>query len=187
MIKIYNQSTRLPNLTKTKGLILASVLAGAMALPLFMPAPKAQAEKDDSDRCGNSEPLLGTWIVQVSLDPATVPPGALLNFTGLATYGAGGGFVASNSGPAAGGPPGQGNWVRTGRHQFATTQLRLGFDSNNNFTEINKIRSVLTLNKKGDQFTAIDQVDIILANGTVLPFHPAAIEHGTRVAVEPLN
>ena len=187
MIKMFNQSTRLPNLTKTKGLILASMITGAMALPLFMPAHKTQAENDDSDRGGNSEPLLGTWVVQVSLDPATVPPGALLNFTALATYGASGGFVESNSGPAAGGPPGQGNWVRTGHHRFATTQLRLGFDSSNNFTEINQIRSVLTLNKKGDEFTAIDQVDIILANGTVLPFHPAAIEHGTRVAIERLK
>src|SRR5881394_857067 len=190
MTNMLNQSTRLPGLTKTKGFILASLIIGAMALPLIMQVQKAQADNDrreDSDRSGNSDALLGTWIVQVSVDPNAVPPGALLSFTELDTFGAGGGFVASNSGPGAGDPAGQGNWVRTGHHQFALTQLRLGFDADNNFTEINKIRSSLTLNKKGDEFTVISQVDIILPNGTVLPFHPRATSHGTRVAIEPLN
>ena len=182
-----NLSTRLPRLTKTKGFILASLIAGAMALPFFMPAQKVQADNEYSDLGGDSDALLGTWIVQVSIDPATVPPGSLLNFTELDTYDAGGGFVESNSGPGAGGPAGQGNWVRTGHHQFGLTQLRLGFDAEKNFTEINKIRSSLTLNKSGDEFTVSGQVDIILSNGTVLPFHPRATSHGTRVAIEPLN
>jgi hypothetical protein len=190
MTNMLTESTRLPGLTKTKGFILASLLAGAMALPFIVPVQKAQADNDrrgDTDRGGNSDALLGTWIVQVGVDPNAAPPGAQLTFTELDTFGAGGGFVASNSGPGAGDPAGQGNWVRTGHHQFALTQLRLGFDADNNFTEINKIRSSLTLNKRGDEFTVTSQVDIILPNGTVLPFHPAATSHGTRVAIEPLN
>jgi hypothetical protein len=179
-----SQSTRLPRLTKTKGFILASLIAGAMAQPIIMPVQTLHA---DNDPRGNPDALLGTWIVQVSLDPTSVPPGTLLNFTELDTYDAGGGFVESNSGPAAGGPPGHGNWVRTGHHQFALTQLRLGFDKDNNFTAINKIRSSLTLNRRGDEFTVSSQVDIILPNGTLLPFHPGATAHGTRVAIEPLN
>jgi len=187
MTNMFSQSTGLTRPTKTKGFILAAVIAAAVALPLFMPAQKAQAHNDDSDRGGNSESLLGTWVVQVSVDPAAVPPGGLLYFTELDTFGAGGGFVASNSGPGAGDPAGQGNWVRTGNRQYALTQLRLGFDADNNFTEINKIRSSLTLNKRGDEFTVTSQVDIILPNGTVLPFHPEATSHGTRMPIEPLN
>jgi hypothetical protein len=64
--------------------------------------------------------------------------------------------------------------------------LRLGFDSSHKFTEINKIRASVTLNKTGDEFTGIYQVDIILPNGTILPFHPAPTSHGTRLAIEPL-
>src|SRR4029077_18914227 len=142
---------------------------------------------EDSDRGGNPEALLGTWIVQVSLDPTSVPPGTLLNFTELDTYDAGGGFVESNNGPGAGGPAGQGNWVRTCDRQFALTQLRLGFDADKNFTDTSKIRGALTLNKRGDEFTISSQVDIILPNGTILPFHPIATSHGTRVAIEPLR
>jgi len=184
---MFNQSTRLPRLTKTKGFILASLIAGAMALPVLMPVQKAQADNEDSERRGNPHALLGTWIVQVSLDANTVPPGTPLNFTRLETYGAGGGFVDSNNGPGAGQPPGQGNWVRTGHHQFAATEMRLGFDAANNFTGINKIRSSLKISKSGDEFTASSQVDIFLPNGTLLPVHPAATSHGTRVAIEPLN
>jgi len=187
MIKIFNQSTWLPRLKKTKGFILASLIVGAMALQFLAPVQKAKADNEDSERGGNPDALLGTWIVQVSIDPATVPPGSLLNFTELDTYDAGGGFVESNSGPAAGGPAGQGNWVRTGDRQFALTQLRLGFDADNNYTGINKIRGSLTLNKRGDEFTVSSQVDIILPNGTILPFHPGGTSHGTRVAIEPLH
>ena len=175
---------------KTKCLIIASLIAGAMVVPFLTPVQTVNADngrREEPDRGASPNALLGTWIVQVSLDPNTVPPGAQLTFTELDTFGAGGGFLASNSGPGAGDPAGQGNWVRTGHYQFALTQLRLGFDADNNFTEINKIRSSLTLNKKGDEFTLTSQVDIILPNGTVLPFHPGATSHGTRVAIEPLN
>jgi len=187
MINTLNQFIGKTGLTKAKGMILASLLFGGMALPFLMPVQKAQADNGDFGRGGNPDALLGTWIVQVSVNPTTVPPGALLNFTELDTFGAGGGFMASNNGPGSGDPAGQGNWVRTGDHQFALTQLRLGFDADNNFTEINKIRSSLTLNRRGDEFTVSSQVDIILPNGTVLPFHPAATSTGTRVAIEPLN
>ena len=177
-------------LTNAKGAILASLLLGTMALPFLTPVQTVHADngrREDSDRGGNPDALLGTWIVQVSIDPTTVPPNSLLSFTALQTYDAGGGFVVSNSGPGAGGPAGQGNWVATGHHQFALTQLRLGFDADSNFTGLNKIRSILTLNRRGDEFTESSQVDIILPIGTVLSFHPAATSHGTRVAIEPLD
>jgi hypothetical protein len=190
MTNMLKQSTGWMFLTKTKSAILASLIVGAMALPfLLMPVQKAQANNNNnnSDQSDNPDALLGTWVVQVSLDPATVPPGTPLSFTELDTYGAGGGFMASNNGPGAGDPPGQGNWARTGRHQFASTQLRFGFDTSNKFTELNKIRASLTLNKAGDEFTGIYQLDIFLPDGTLLPFHPTATSHGTRVPIEPLN
>jgi len=51
MINMLNQSTRLPRLTNTKGFILASLIAGATALPFLMPVAKAQAvSKADSHK-----------------------------------------------------------------------------------------------------------------------------------------
>lgn len=187
MTDISNPSSGRKRLTISKSVILGSLVAAAMALPFFVPAHKAQAENDYTERSENSDALVGTWLVQVSLDPASVPPGATLNFTSLATYGPGGVLLESNNGPGAGGPPGQGNWVQTGRHRFAATELRLGFDAAHTFTGTSKIRSSLTVNKAGDEFTATVQTDIILPNGVILPFHPVGTSHGTRVAIEPLN
>lgn len=187
MTNMLKQTTGLPRITKTKGLILASLIAGAMALPLFIPAQKARADNNHFDRSGDPDALVGTWLVQVSLDPASLPPGSTLNFTRLDTYAPGGVLVASNNGPGAGGPPGQGNWIATRRHQFAATELRLGFDAANTYTGISKIRSSLTVGQGGDEFTATIQTDIILPNGVILPIHPSGTSHGTRVAIEPLN
>jgi hypothetical protein len=187
MIKILNETKRLPRLTKAKGVVLAFLITGAVALPILLPVQKVRGENENSECSRDSSALLGTWLVHVPINPNTVPPGAPLDFTELDTFDAGGGFLASNNGPGSGDPAGQGNWVRIGERQFALTQLRLGFDADNHFTEINKIRSRLTLNKSRDEFTVSSQVDIILPNGTVLPFHPAATSHGTRVAIEPLN
>jgi hypothetical protein len=184
MTNMLNQSTRLPRLTKTKGFILASLIAGALALPFLMSAQRAHAQNEHRE---HSRDLLGSWIVQIALDPSTVPPGTPLNFMALVTYSAGGGYVASNTGPGAGGPPGQGNWVRTGDDRVAATQLRFGFDATHHFTGINKIRESFTLNEEGDEFTGNVRVDIFLPDGTLLPIHPAGTSHGTRVAIEPLN
>lgn len=174
--------------TKKKLLILAPLLAAA-ALPFASPIQKAFADNGRADRDDRSHSLVGTWLVHVSLNPSTLPPGpgAQTEFTRVDTYGPGGILIASNNGPGAGGPGGQGNWVPTGHHQFAATELRLGFDTTHAFTGISKIRSSLTVAPSGDEFDALIQTDIILPNGVTLPFHPSGTSHGVRVAIEPLN
>jgi len=179
-----NQSSRLPRLTKTKSLILASLIAGALALPFLMSAPRAHAQNEQREHSPNP---LGSWIVQVALDPNTVLPSTPLNFMALVTFAFGGGYVQSNTGPGAGGPPGQGNWVRTEDSKIAGTQLRFGFDAAHHFTGINKIRETFAFNEQGDALTGSVQVDIFLPDGTLLPNHPAGTYHGTRVPIEPLK
>src|SRR5580765_1798464 len=98
MTNMLNQSTRLPHLTKAKSYILASLIAGALALPFLMSAPLAHAQNEQREHSPNP---LGAWIVQVTLDPNTVPPGTPLNFMALYTFSFGGGYVQSNTGPGA--------------------------------------------------------------------------------------
>jgi hypothetical protein len=184
MTNMLNQSIERVSPITTKGLILASLIVGATALPFLMPAQRAQAQNAHRE---HSEGLLGSWSIQVSLDPNTVPPGTPPTFTALVTFSAGGGYMASNTGPGAGGPPGQGNWVRISDGKFAATQLRLGFDTAHHFTGVNKIRESITLNEQTDELTVIDQADIFLPDGTLLPIHPVATGVGTRIAIEPLH
>jgi hypothetical protein len=191
MTNMLDQSTGRIRLTKTKSAILASLIAGAMALPFFVPTQKAQADSDDSDRGGNSEPLLGTWLLQVTLDPNTVPPGTTLVFTVVPTFGAGGGIVQGETGNGPGGtggaPEGHGNWVKIGHHRYAATTRAPDYDDAHHFTGERKVKDILTVNGRGDELTGNFQLDLSLADGTVLPFHPAGTYHGVRMPIEPLN
>jgi len=183
-----NQSAGLPRLTKTKRFILASLIAGAMVLPFLMPVQKAKA---DTDRGGNSEPLLGTWLLQVTLDPNTVPPGTTLVFTVVPTFGAGGGIVVGETGNGPGGvggaPEAHGNWVKTGDHRYAATTRAPDYDDAHHFTGERKVKDILTVNQRGDELTGSFRLDLSQADGTVLPFHPAGTYHGVRMPIEPLN
>jgi hypothetical protein len=182
MTNLSNQASGQPRVNKTKGLIIAPLIVGALALPFLISAPHAQAEHRERSR----DPL-GAWFIQVDLDPNSVPSGTPLNFMAVCTFSADGAYMQSNTGPGAGGPPGQGNWVRTEDGKFAGTELRFGFDAAHHFTGINKIRESFTLNEQGDVLTGNVQVDIFLPDGTLLPVHPTGTYHGTRIAIEPLK
>jgi hypothetical protein len=184
MITIYNHRSGAGNPTKVKGFVVASIVVGALALPLLMSSQQAQAQNEHREHARDP---LGAWIVQVALDPTTVPPGTPLNFMGLYTFSAGGGYMQSNTGPGAGGPPVYGNWMHTGHDHISATGLRFGFDAGHHFTGINKIRENFTFNEQGDELTGSVQVDIFLPDGTLLPIHPAGTYQGTRVAIEALK
>jgi hypothetical protein len=185
MTNVLNQSTSLPRLTKTKGFILTVLIAGALAAPFLISAPRAQGQNEQSE---TSQPPRGSWLVQVTLDPNTVPPGTpFLTFMALYTFSDGGGYVQNNTGPGAGGALCQGNWVRTGHDKAAGTLLRFGFDTANHFTSLNRIRDSFSFNKEGDELTGSFQTDIFLPNGTLLGAHPAGTYQGTRIAIEPVN
>ena len=186
-----NQSTRRMRLTKTKLAILASLVAGAMVVPFIIPAQKAHAQNDDSDLGANSEPLLGTWLLQVTLDPNSVPPGTTLVFTVVPTFGAGGGIVQGETGNGPGGvggaPEAHGNWVKTGDHRYAATTRAPDYDDAHHFTGQRKVKDILIVNQRGDELTGSFRLDLSQADGTVLPFHPAGTYHGVRMPIEPLN
>ena len=186
-----NQSTGRMRLTKTKLAILASLIAGAMVAPFIIPAQKGHASNDDSDQGANSEPLLGTWLLQTTLDPNSVPPGTTLVFTVVPTFGAGGGIVQGETGNGPGGvggaPEAHGNWVKTGYNRYAATTRAPDYDDAHHFTGQRKVKDILIVNQRGDELTGSFRLDLSQADGTVLPFHPAGTYHGVRMPIEPLN
>jgi hypothetical protein len=184
MSNIQNLSTVTGPVIKARRWIIASLVTGALALPFLMSAPRAQAHGDHRE---HSRDPLGSWIVQIALDPKTVPPGTPLSFMALYTFSEGGGYVQSNTGPGAGGPPAYGNWERAGDDHVSATALRFGFDADHHFTGLNKIREHFTFTDRGDEFTGSVQVDVFLPDGTLLPVHPAGTYQGTRVEIEPVK
>jgi len=161
-----------------------------MVVSFIIPAQKAHAQNDDSDQ-GNSEPLLGTWLLQVTLDLNTVPPGTKLVFTVVPTFGAGGGIVQGETGNGPGGvggaPEAHGNWVKTGNNRYAATTRAPDYDDAHHFTGERKVKDILIVNRRGDELTGSFRLDLILADGSVLPFHPAGTYRGVRMPIEPLN
>jgi hypothetical protein len=190
MNNICNKSIAWIRPTKKKGLVLASLMAAAIALPLATPVQKAFAE-GDSDRDGNSEPITGTWLLQVSIDPASVPPGSVLQFTVVPTFDAGGGVVQGETGNGPGGRgdslEAHGNWLKIGHHRYAATTRAPDFDDAHQFTGQRKVKEVFVVNKRGDELTGEFKLDLSLADGTILPFHPAGTYQGVRMPIEPLQ
>jgi hypothetical protein len=184
MINMYDPLRAERGPARTKGLVFASLILGALTLPLLMSGQRVQAQNEDREQ---SRAPLGSWIVQVTLDPNSVPPGTPLNFMALYTFSAGGGYVQSNTGPGAGGPPVYGNWVRSGHDHISATGLRFGFDAAHHFTGINKVRESFTFNEQSEELTGSVQVDVFLPDGTLLTVHPAGTYHGTRIEIEPVN
>jgi hypothetical protein len=188
MITKLQQSVRHGDFTKTKRAIIATLLLGGLAVPFFLPVKtEAQNGASDSDHINSADALVGTWKVDVTFNPATIPPTVASTFTRLDTYAPGGVMLASNNGPGAGGPASQGNWARVGHLQYAATELRLSFDPLHNFTGTTEIRTSITVSPGGNEFTAEFTTDIYSAGGNPVPLHPAGTFHGTRVAIEPLH
>lgn len=176
---------------RTKVACIASLLLAAAALPILMPVQKAQADNRDSERDRNSEPLLGTWLLETTLDPNSVPPGTTLVFTVIPTFGAGGGIVQgeTGNGPSGvnGGPDAHGNWAKTGHRTYVATTRAPNYDDAHHFTGERKVKDVFIVNPQGDELVGSFRLDLSLADGTVLPFHPTGTYHGLRMPIEPLN
>src|SRR5436309_2636149 len=113
MTNMLNQSTRLPRVTKTKFLVMLAVAAVVIAAT-FVHA--------DSDRNRpESNTLAGTWLSNI--EPG-VPPGLLSYMTdGRVIYSR---PITLLTGPGSSVLVGvaQGEWIRTGHHEFASTMFQ---------------------------------------------------------------
>jgi hypothetical protein len=72
------------------------------------------------------EPIQGSWIFVV-----TPPPGAGSPFSAIASFAAGGVFLATGENDRAVAPVSEvhGNWQRIGRNRYGSTQYLFAFDS----------------------------------------------------------
>jgi hypothetical protein len=161
MTNISNQSTKPARLTKTKGFILASLIAGVTALPLIMPAHKAQAENEYSEQRN----LAGTWVGNAG---STLAPA-------LASFMVDGRVVFSRPVTVQTGPStfelvsaGHGEWLRTGHHEFTSTLLFLRSGQNVEFTGMVKLVLTINLNRATDQLAVDSTAYIYDAAGNLL-------------------
>jgi hypothetical protein len=86
-----------------------------------------------------------------------------------------------------GGVEAHGNWVKTGQHRYAATTRAPDYDDAHHFTGERKVKDIFIVNKRGDELIGSFRLDLSVADGTILPFHPAGTYHGVRMPIEPLN
>ena len=170
---MFNQSTRLPRLTKTKCLLILTI-TGMVIAATFLRA--------DSDGSQSDRGVAGTWI---SDDGAS-----LVSFM---SDGRSIGSIPINllvgNGPNGEGElaaPAHGEWVRTGNREFASTAFSQLSHPSVGFTHLIKLTGNWKLNKAGDDLTATDpMIAVYLLDGTLQfpPFPGAPITHYKRVVV----
>jgi hypothetical protein len=161
MTNILNQSTKPTRLTKTKGFILASLIAGVTALPLIMPAHKAQAENDFSEQRN----LAGTWVGNAG---STLAPT-------LASFMADGRVILSRPITVTTRPgifelasTGHGEWKRTGKDEFVSSVVVLRSGQSVEFTGMVKLILTINLDRTTDQLAVNSTVYIYDAAGDLL-------------------
>ena len=156
MITMTNQSARRSRLTKYKFVATLAVLA----LVLTTTLSSADSDANRSEQNG----LAGTWL---NNGEPGVPPSLFsfmsdgrVIFSRTITVPTPFGFELAGTG--------QGEWIRTGHHEFASTIFLLRSGPTVEFTGLVKVTSAFKLNRNSDQLLQTGTVSIYDASGTLL-------------------
>lgn len=148
-------------------IVVATGVSGAFA---------AGGKKSPKNAAAAGQRLSGTWLSTVTLQ--NPPPGVAGTFLALDTFTRSGEvLVSSAQAQPSTRSLAQGDWVRTGNHQFASTFVWFRFDSTGQWTGMQRVRRTMTLAPSLDAFTSEDVIEVLTPNGTVV-----AMLHGTEAA-----
>ena len=177
--------------------LIAAVFVAMLSTTTFAQDQKISSRND----------ITGTWLVNVQLDAATAninvdvikkfpKPAQMLSgestqapFTIVETFHSDGTFSENSLldylPPQS--TPGLGVWERTGMREFASTlyAVIIGSSSNPEFQGTLRVRSKLTLNQRGDQFSGTGRAEIFDPDGNLVFSFDGPVE-GRRAAVIPL-
>ena len=165
MTNILNQSTGLPRLNKTK-LLLILAITGVVIAATF-----SRADSDRNQPEHNT--LAGTWIC---IDPGIAIVNSYMSDGRVIDSG------AVNIGPEFASPA-QGEWTRTGHHDFAATLFAVL--SSPTAAHFVKFTNTLKLNENSDELTlTAATISVFNPDGTLQfgPF-PGSVLHFKRVVV----
>ena len=173
MIKMFNQSTRLPRLTKSKVLPLLAVTALVLTAMFLRADPGASQAEHNS--------LAGTWLKANGVGGLTPL---------LTTFTSDGTLISSRCIIVPTGPTsvelvatGHGAWIRTGHDQFTATTLYIRSGPSVEFTGFVKTVETITLNHTGDEITRSGTLYVYDADNNLLfpPGPPGPALVSTRV------
>ena len=153
-----SQLTTLPRLTKTKFLAILAI-TGVVLAATFLHAASGGNQPQQNN-------LAGTWLAENE-------PG--VNTPLLTTYISDGSLISSRCVIVPTGPTsvelisaGQGEWIRTGHREFASTRLFIRSGPTVEFTGLVKLTETIKLNDASDQITTSGTLSIYDADNNLL-------------------
>jgi hypothetical protein len=185
------------NTSKLRSAPLVAALVASLILTAAAQNAGVESKPKDS---GKGPDITGTWLVNLDVggggaaaqqQTAPQPAGARTQapFIAVETFHADGSFIETSLTDylPPQGPPGQGVWERTGAREFALTiyGVTVGEVSNPQFQGTYKVRSKLTLNRAGDEFSGPFTIEIYDPAGS-LAFTLEGTAQGRRARVDPL-
>ena len=126
--------------------------------------------------------IAGSW--QLVINMINPPPGVPAEFRALETFTEDGFVVSTTSlNPLSAGPA-HGEWRHEAGRQFSQTCFFYIFDPMGNHSVTIRLRSLLTLNERGDEHSALYKLDFLMPDGNLI-LSGNATGRGKRFSVVP--
>lgn len=167
------------------GVALVGLLAGGHL-------PPARAQQNQGTPVAQTHPLVGAWLVTLSVagqSPGAPTPATL---TSMVTYYADGNVLLANAGQLPLLPPasglfftaGHGRWVATGDRTADATVVSLVLDQTGGLSSTNTTRTTVEVDATGDAYSGLFAIEAVSPDG-----NPTGTEEGTfqatRITTEP--
>src|SRR5213593_3688727 len=131
------------------------IITSAMAVAMFTLGLAIEGQSQEGRPIKRA--LEGSWRISADLGPNR-PPNVPATIEGLATYDAGGGFVATDNQPNL--PPAHGSWEYAGHGTFNATSVKFLLNPQGQLVATLHVRSKITLNSTRDESTSEEEVEI---------------------------
>lgn len=139
-------------------------------------------------------PLVGSWLVAVTLE--SQDPGAPLpsELTSLVTYFSDGNVLVANAGHLPPLPPGSGlffteghgEWVTTGAATAEATVVSLVLDQTGALADTNTLRTTVEVDETGDAYTGAFTIETVSTTGTTTELQNGTFS-ATRIEAVPVG
>lgn len=165
---------------------VAFVLVGFLAAG-HLPLAHAQGQPSTS-----SHPLVGSWLVSVSLEGQAPGTGLPSDVTSLVTYFADGNVLVANAGQLPPLPPGSGlffteghgQWVATGERSAEARFVSLVLDQTGGLSSTNTASTTVEVEPAGNAYTGSIAIESTSSTGGSMGVQRANVE-ATRIQVSP--
>lgn len=167
--------------------VIALVVVGSLAVGRLSTTTRAQAQPSMA-----GHPLVGSWLVSVSLEGQAPGEGLPSDVPSLVTYFADGNVLVANSGQLPPLPPGSGlffteghgQWAATGERSAEASVVSLVLDQTGGLSSTNTAGTTVEVDASGNTYAGSITIESTSSTGGSMGGQQASVE-ATRIQVAP--